>query len=109
TDTVRFPYKNGKLADFFNERVARRLMSENITRGRERIGTLFGLTTGAKDDINPVLRGVATALQAHPVDSVPPALRGPLDQLRRQKPKDLLVLEVLARMKDAPARATLRE
>ncbi|MCI0705375.1 MAG: ThuA domain-containing protein [Planctomycetia bacterium] len=111
TDTVRFPYPqppNAKLANFFNERVARRLMSENITRGRERIGTLFQLTTGANDDINPVLRGVSTAVQAHPVDAVPPAIRAPLEQLRKQRPKDLLVLEVLARMKDAPARATLR-
>jgi putative membrane-bound dehydrogenase-like protein len=108
TDTVRFPYMNGKLAGFFNERVARRLMSGNITRGTQRIGTLFELTTGANDDIAPVLRGVATALQAHPQDAVLPALRGPLDQLLKQKPKDLLVLEVLARMKDAPARAALR-
>jgi len=112
TDTVRFPYPsppNQKLVNFFNERVARRLMSGNITRGRERIGTLFQLTTGANDDLNPVLRGIATALQAHPLTEVPPALRSPLDQLRKQKPKDLLVLEVLARMQDAPARATLRE
>lgn len=112
TDTVRFTYPsppNQKLANFFNERVARRLMSGNITRGRERIGTLFQLTMGANDDINPVLRGIATALQAHPLTEVPPALRSPLDQLRQQKPKDLLVLEVLARMQDAPARAALRD
>jgi putative membrane-bound dehydrogenase-like protein len=111
TDTVRFTYAsppNQKLANFFNERVARRLMSGNITRGTQRIGTLFALTTGANDDINPVLRGVATALQAHPQDSVLPALREPLTRLLTMNPKDLLVLEVLARMKDAPARATLR-
>ena len=112
TDTVRFTYAsppNQKLADFFNERVARRLMSGNITRGTVRIGTLFELTNSANDDITPVLRGVATALQAHPQDSVLPALRGPLDQLLKKNPKDLLVLEILARMKDAPARATLRD
>ena len=63
----------------------------------------------AVDDITPVLRGVATALQAHPQDAVLPSLRAPLDQLRKERPKDLLVLEVLARMKDAPARAALRE
>ncbi|MBY0458616.1 MAG: c-type cytochrome, partial [Gemmataceae bacterium] len=112
TDTVRFTYPGGvnrKLADFFNERVARRLLSGNIARGRERIGTLFSLTNSANDDIAPVLRGIATALQAHPLDAVPPALRQPLAELRRQRPKDLVVLEVLARMKDAPARAKLRE
>ncbi len=111
TDSVRFTYAsppNQKLADFFNERVARRLMSGNITRGTTRIGTLLELTASANDDVTPVLRGIATALQAHPQDTVLPALRAPLDQLRLQKPKDLLMLEVLARMKDAPARAALR-
>ena len=49
-----------------------------------------------------MLRGIATALQAHPLDEVPPPLRPHLDRLLKQKPKDLLVLEVLARMKDAP-------
>jgi putative membrane-bound dehydrogenase-like protein len=112
TDTVRFTYSgppNQKLADFFNERVARRLMSGEITRGTVRIGTLFELVRSANDDLTPVLRGVATALQAHPQDAVPPALRTPLDSLRRERPKDLLVLEVLARMKDAEARAALRD
>jgi putative membrane-bound dehydrogenase-like protein len=111
TDTVRFPYPTAhpKLADFFNERVARRLLSGNITRGRERIGTLFGLTRDFGGNVDAVLRGVATALQAHPLDTVPPALREPLNTLRKQRPKDLLVLEVLARMKDAAARATLRD
>lgn len=112
TDTVRFPYPvapNQKLADFFNERVARRLMSGNIARGTIRIGTLFELTLGANDDIAPVLRGIATALQAHPQNEVLPVLRAPLDLLRMQRPKDLLVLEVLARMKDAPARTALRD
>ena len=47
-DVVRFQYpiNNLKLADFFNERVARRLMSGNIQRGTTRIATLFEL---AKD------------------------------------------------------------
>ncbi len=112
TDTIRFPYPAPpleKLQDFFNERVARRLMSGNIPRGRERIGTLFELTTSAKADVAPVLRGISTALQAHPADEVLPALRFPLAELRKQKPNDLLVLEVLARMKDVPARAALRD
>jgi putative membrane-bound dehydrogenase-like protein len=111
TDTVRFPYPSAhpKLADFFNERVARRLLSGNITRGRERIATLFQLTASNGGDVNAVLRGVATALQAHPQDRVLSSLRAPLDGLRKNRPKDLLVLEVLARMKDPPARAALRE
>ena len=54
-------------------------MSGKITRGRQRIGTLFELTNGAKDDINPVLRGVATALQGLSArlgsSGVPPAAR----------------------------------
>jgi putative membrane-bound dehydrogenase-like protein len=110
TDTVRFPYpsENPKLADFFNERVARRLLSGNISRGTTRIATLFELTRGNGGDINAVLRGIAAALQAHPQDAVLPALRAPLDELRKQRPNDLLVLEVLARMRDAPARAALR-
>ncbi|QJW93494.1 PVC-type heme-binding CxxCH protein [Frigoriglobus tundricola] len=111
TDTVRFPYPgppNRRLADFFNERVARRFMSGNVTRGTQRIGTLFQMIPGANDDIRPALRGVATALQAYPQDSVPPALRAPLANMLKQNPRDLLVLEVLARMKDEPARATLR-
>ncbi|MFM8272224.1 MAG: PVC-type heme-binding CxxCH protein, partial [Gemmata sp.] len=112
TDTVRFTYPgppNRKLANFFNERVARRLLSGDIARGPTRIGTLFELTAGAKDDVGAVLKGVATALQAHPRDAVPPALRAPLADLREKDPADLLVLEVLARMKDASARAALRD
>ncbi|AWM39566.1 Trehalose utilization [Gemmata obscuriglobus] len=111
TDTVRFPYPVGlspPLRAFFNERVARRFMSGNITRGTERIGALFNLVTDYGDDIEPVLRGVATALQAKPLDAVPPALRQPLAELRKQRPKDLLVLEVLARMGDEAARTALR-
>lgn len=111
TDTVRFPYPaafDKKLRDFFNERVARRFLSGNITRGTQRIGDLFRLTTDNNDDLTPVLRGVATALQAQPQNEVLPALRAPLAELLKQRPKDLLVLEVLARMKDAPARAALR-
>ena len=110
TDTIRFQYPTDhpKLADFFNERVARRLMSGNISRGTQRVGTTFELAKEYRGDLNAPLRGIATALQAHPQDAVPPALRAPLAELLKKNPKDLLVLEVLARMKDAPARATLR-
>ena len=94
---MRFPYPTAhpKLADFFNERVARRLLSGNITRGTVRIATLFGLTQGNGGDLNAVLRGVAAALKENPQNSVLPALRVPLDDLRKQRPKDLLVLEIL--------------
>ncbi len=112
TDSVRFQYPSSqpaKIQNFFNERVARRLMSPNIQRGLERIPTLFELVRGANGDITPVLRGIATALQARPLDSVPIGLRAPLNGLRKSKPKDLLILEVLARMNDEPARSELRE
>jgi putative membrane-bound dehydrogenase-like protein len=110
TDTVRFQYPTSqpKLADFFNERVARRLMSGNIQRGTERVGTIFELVKNFGGDPKAALRGVAIALQAHPQDSVLPSLRAPLGELLQANPKDLLVLEVLARMKDITARATLR-
>ncbi|HEV3385619.1 MAG TPA: PVC-type heme-binding CxxCH protein, partial [Gemmata sp.] len=109
TDTVRFPFpQNVKLQDFFVERTARRFMSGGITRGLQRIGDLYALSANSEASITPFLRGIATALQAHPLDSVPPALKQPLANLRTMKPKDLLLLEVLARMNDYGARTTLR-
>jgi putative heme-binding domain-containing protein len=109
TDTVRFPFaQNVKLQDFFVERTARRFMSGGITRGLQRIGDLYALTSNSEANITPFLRGIATALQAHPLDSVPPALKQPLANLSKMKPKDLLLLEVLARMNDYGARTTLR-
>jgi putative heme-binding domain-containing protein len=108
TDTVRFPYSDKpRLRDFYAERVARRFLSGDIPRGAERCSALFDLTQSSQA-YGPVLRGIATALQAHPLDEVPPPLRPHLDRLLKQKPKDLLVLEVLARMKDPHARAALR-
>ena len=72
TDTVRFPYNNNpKLRDFFAERVARRFLSGDIPRGAERRSTLFDLTQNSHA-YAPVLRGIATALQAHPLEAVPP-------------------------------------
>src|SRR5207248_6413320 len=56
----------------------------------------------------PVLKGVATALQTKPLDAVPVGLVRPLEQLWQEKPKDFLVLEVLARMNHQPVRASLR-
>jgi putative membrane-bound dehydrogenase-like protein len=111
TDTVRFPYPGGlspKTQDFFNERVARRLMSGDVQRGYERIPTLFELTRGANASLTPVLKGVATALQTKPLDAVPAGLVRPLEQLWKEKPKDFLVMEVLARMNHQPVRAALR-
>jgi hypothetical protein len=69
TDTVRFPFpQNSKLQDFFVERTARRFMSGGITRGLQRIGDLYALTANSDANITPFLRGIATALQAHPLD-----------------------------------------
>ncbi len=110
TDSIRFPYSdNPKLRDFFAERVARRFLSGDIPRGAERCSTLFDLTFGANADTAPVLRGIATALQGNPLEGVPASLRPALDRIRKEKPRDLLLLEVLARMKDPAGRATLRE
>jgi len=109
TDTVRFPYSDKpKLRDFYAERVARRFLSGDILRGAERCSTLFDLTQSSQGDFTPVLRGIATALQARPVEGVPQPLRSHLDRLLKQKPNDLLVLEILARMKDPHARGLLR-
>jgi putative membrane-bound dehydrogenase-like protein len=109
TDTVRFPYSDSpKLRDFYSERVARRFLSGDIKRGAERCSTLFDLTQRSQA-YDPILRGIATALQANPLDAVPPPLRAHLDRLVKQRGRDLLVLEVLARMNDAAARAMLRE
>ncbi len=110
TDTVRFPYPgspNEKLRDFFGERVARRFLAGDIQRGDERLGTLIDLTLGSEADIVPVLRGAATALQARPLDAVPNSLKSRLAALRKARPNDLLVLEVLARMNDSAARTAL--
>ncbi|MBA4064192.1 MAG: hypothetical protein C0501_10850 [Isosphaera sp.] len=110
TGTVRFPYPSGRshrLQDFFNERTARRLMSGDIRDGQRRVANLFPF--GINVDRSAVLRGVATALQARPLDEVPAGLRATLAQLRKERPGDLLVLEVLARMNDGPARAALRQ
>lgn len=110
TDSVRFRFpQNPKLQDFFVERTARRFMSGNITRGLQRIGDLYNLTTSSGGSITPFLRGIATALQAHPLNEIPPALRSPLAELRKTMPRDLLLLEVRARMNDDSARTTLRE
>ncbi len=109
-DVVRFPYPfapNQKLQDFFAERTARRLMSGDIPRGALRTPNLFPLTQSAQADITPVLRGIATALQAHPLDSPPASLLAPIEEVRRMRPKDLLVLEVLVRMNHEPARTAL--
>jgi putative heme-binding domain-containing protein len=109
TDTVRFPYSaKPKLRDFYAERVARRFLAGDIPRGAERCSTLFDLTQSSQADFTPVLRGIATALQARPTDGVPPPLRPHFDRLLKQQPNDLLVLEVLARMKDPHARSVLR-
>ncbi len=109
TDTVRFPFpQNPKLQAFFLERTARRFMSGHISRGLERIGNLYELARSSKAEMTPFFRGIATALQAHPLESVPESLRGGLEESRREKPRDLLILEVFARMNDLPARVTLR-
>ena len=112
TDTVRFPFPSGPTAllqDAFNERVARRLMSGDIPRCYDRIPNLFALANGARANIAPVLKGCATALQTKPLDSVPAGLKQPLEALWKEKLKDFLVLEVLARMNHDGVRTQLRD
>jgi putative membrane-bound dehydrogenase-like protein len=110
TDTVRFPFpQRPALQPFFIERTARRFMSGGISRGLERIATLYQIASSSSENVAAFLRGVATALQAHPLEETPPALRAPLAQLRAKRPRDLVLLEVLARMNDDVARQSLRE
>lgn len=100
---------NHQLAGFFSERLARRYLSGNFSPNSLRLSRLLQRARQPGGELDAVLRGMSTALQAYPQETVPAALRQALDDLRKQRPKDLLVIEVLARMKDATARATLRE
>lgn len=109
SDTVRFPYPSGSppaMQDFFNERVARRLMAGDIN-GYARIPTLLQLTQAAQANLTPVLKGMATALQTKPLDAVPEGLKQPLDAMWKSKPKDFLVLEVMVRMNHEGVRKQL--
>ena len=106
---VGFPLSlDGPLQEFFNERVARRLMAGDI-RGYNRIPTLVRQVLNGNAKMQPVLKGVATALQTKPLDTVPTGLKAPLDAIWKEKPNDFLVLEVLARMNHDPVRTQLRE
>ena len=108
TDTVRFPYSDKPKLRRLLRRARRPRGSSRAISARH--GTLFDALRPDPKVPRPMgrrLRGIATALRAHPHDEVPPPLRPHLDRLLKQKPKDLLVLEVLARMKDpaCPGRA----
>jgi putative heme-binding domain-containing protein len=104
--TVRFTFPNPAMADFFNERVARRLMAGDIN-GYERIGTLFGLAISAQAKMEPILRGMNTALQTKPLDAIPEGIRPQMEGMFKEKPKDFLVLEAMARMNHSGVRQHL--
>ena len=73
TDTVRFPYSDRpKLARLLRRagRAAIPLRGHQARRGR--CSTLFDLTQSSQA-YDPVLRGIATALQGNPLDAVPAA------------------------------------
>jgi len=108
-DVVRFPFASGptaSLADFFNERVARRLMAGDI-RGYDRIASLFALVESSNGKIEPVLRGMNTALQTKPIDKIPSGIESRMNGLFKERPKDFLVLEAMARMNHAGVRSHL--
>jgi putative membrane-bound dehydrogenase-like protein len=109
TDSVRFPFPSGAtapLSDFFNERVARRLMAGDI-RGYERVPTLFGLVVSGNAKMEPVLKGMNTALQTKPINAIPDGIKSQLEGMFTDKPKDFLVLEVMARMNHEGVRTHL--
>ncbi len=84
-----------------SERVARRLVSDDLPDGTRALASI--LTAWGNERPDPVLKGVATALQGRTLPTVPVPLRRPLADLRVQRPNDDTLLEILARMNDANA------
>jgi putative membrane-bound dehydrogenase-like protein len=89
------------------ERIARRLMAEDMTSGPEVLAVL--LDEWAKTDPTPLLRGILQALQSHSVQEVPKPLREPLAKLRKSRSADSTVIEILARMHDPAALEIARQ
>src|SRR5262249_6076987 len=89
------------------EKVARRFMATDLNSGPERI-TLLLKEWAAAGSPEPILKGIAAALDGTRMAAVPDPLRGPLADLRAAGPKDDLVLTILARMSDPAALNTLR-
>jgi hypothetical protein len=87
------------------ERVARRLMAEDLPDGPRVLATL--LTISKDVDPTPLVNGVAQALQGRSLTSIPEPLREPFASLRAKRPNDEALLEALARMGDVAAVRTV--
>ena len=88
-------------------KVVRRFMAADIKDGPESIAQI--LSAWSKTDPTPVIEGMAKALEGGRMEQVPAPLAAPLAALRRARPTDELLVEVLARMNDGSALAALRE
>ena len=85
--------------------VARRLMAADVKDGPEFLAQML---TKWGPDCSPVLDGMVAALEGGRLDQVPASLAAPLAKLRKDFPVDDRMLELLTRMNDRAALATLR-
>ena len=98
---------NSLVARDMAERFARRVVSSDFPERDDHLWSL--LKDAAKADPTPVLRGMAKGLETTPLSVVPGLLVKPFRDIRQSDPKNMLLVEVMARMNDADALATLRE
>ncbi|HYH68121.1 MAG TPA: PVC-type heme-binding CxxCH protein [Urbifossiella sp.] len=89
------------------ERVARRLMADDLAHGPQVLGSLFN--HWAEPGPDPLIKGVSAALQGRVLPAIPEHLREPLAAFRKKRPADETLLEVLARMSDPDARRAVME
>ncbi|QDU21544.1 PVC-type heme-binding CxxCH protein [Urbifossiella limnaea] len=99
------PADNGTAGPVYQqlaEKTARRLMAADHKDSLKVLGALFA--GWEKHGPDPLLKGMATALQGRTLPAVPAELRADLTDLREKRPADDTLLEVLARMNDPAAR-----
>jgi len=89
------------------EKVARRLAAEDVAKGDYWLAEL--LVRWKDTDPDPLLRGLLAGMGSRWAGGVPPALRGPLDSVRKSRTTDELLLEALARMSDPAATVAFQE
>lgn len=87
------------------EKTARRLMAADHAQSLNILGALFH--GWEKHTPDPLLKGMATALQGRTLPAVPIEFRAELAALRAKRPADDILLEVLARMSDPAALRTV--
>jgi len=80
------------------ERIARRLMAKELVAGPKLLAALFA--KWRDNDPTPLLVGMLQGLQNSTWPAVPEPLKEPLAELRKARPNDRLVLEILTRMRD---------